>query len=157
MTVHTTFGARLTRASKRVKKATSDNIVANSQTIKKGNLLVTDGDGYMSRIAGGTGRPTHIAEQEITSASDNETVAQLPVLCREIDPDDSYYMRANADLVQGDLNEHFRTALSTNTHLVDKTTGVEATAGNQVLKVVELDPYKRGDARDCLVQFVKRG
>lgn len=65
-------------AFKDVTRSSLTDIAANSQTILSGDLLTVASSGY-PRKAGATGAIIGIANNSVTSASDNETVAKLKV------------------------------------------------------------------------------
>jgi 2-methylaconitate cis-trans-isomerase PrpF len=157
MEVFKTNGFRTVREGNYIEAGNGDYIAKNSEVFLRGNIVAIDADGWLVR-ATGTVRASGIVLEDFTATSDNQTVAQQGPKIHIIAPHVEYYAKSNADLVQADLGKHFRVATSSGVQTVDKTTGAEATAGSQVVKVVRLAPFSESDgkARECIVTFVTR-
>lgn len=158
MEVFTTNGFRTVDTNGTfVEAGNGDYIAKNSEVFKKGNAVAIDADGFLVR-ATGVVRAFGIALEDFTATSDNQTVAKTGPRIQLVVPHVQYYAKANADLVQADLGDHFNIATASDVQTVDKTTGAEATAAEQVVRIVKLDPFKKGadGVRDCIVTFVTR-
>jgi len=152
---HSSDGVKFPRTGNFIEHGNGDYIAASSQVIKKGYALTMSATGFLE-IAEVADRVFAIALVALSTDSDNQSNVEKQVgpAIHIVESHVDYEMRANADLVQADLLDHFDLIIVDGVQLVDKTGGAVTTAADQVVQVRRIGV--NGDPRACIVRFITR-
>jgi len=126
-------------------------IMANSEQFTIGDPVTYDADGFMIVATAGT-RILGVCNQNVTAASDNETVAQAKVSYVNSDLKDYYEAEMSAAVTATNRSQYADITGTTGAVLIDQSTLADNTAQ---VRVAVLDPKNESSTTRVLVNIAE--